>query len=610
MARKGKLGIKARLFWSVAGAALLVWLVTMGVLTALTYQRIVEDAEVKINLVRSEVNGELGMLMNGDQNMLRNYLAEESLQEQFINILTRAAWPKGQFFGGGYSYSENGEPLFYGAARITYKNLESRSGNYLRLYSGENDQFYYLPLDGVFSTEDVERMMTAHQGFSGIESWTGGEAKGYFDKGLFWADELIFYHENGTEDRYTAAEPQSGEDQRHIAFDERADLGGSQFYRLAKSQEAQELLASGIMALDKTPTAAADGSSDMRRTDSLWQKELWYPISCVVNNMGGNSVSGLGYATYFPLHMAFLELWRTYLFTFMAALALTLFFSARAAKRFGVPVASLHYAAQSNGNTDNYRVESGIRELDDLGESLARLTKAEKEAKWKIQEDLKREQSLTRAVAHELKTPLAILRSHAEALSEDIAPTKREQYLGIIMDESDRMAALVGELLDLSRMEAGAEVLNREEVDLKTLTERVFAPLQNLTRVSLILESLTLSGDPKLLERAISNYASNALRHCAEGGEIRVSLRAEGGSAVLTVENDGEPIPTEALPRLWDTFYKADTARTRTGGTGLGLAIVRSIATLHGGSCGAENRKEGPVFRLSLPCNSPPLVVL
>lgn len=219
---------------------------------------------------------------------------------------------------------------------------------------------------------------------------------------------------------------------------------------------------------------------------------------------------------------------------------------------------------------------------------------------------LEREQDLTRAVAHELKTPLAILRSHAEALQEDIDPAKRSAYLNIIMDESDRMAALVGELLDLSRMEAGAEVLHRESVDLKALTERVFAPLQNLARVSLNLVPLTVSGDPKLLERAISNYASNALRHCADGGEIRVTLRRERENALLTVENDGDPIPPEALPHLWDTFYKADAARTRGQGTGLGLAIVKSIATLHGGSCGAENLPGGVTFCLRLPLRKSP----
>lgn len=223
---------------------------------------------------------------------------------------------------------------------------------------------------------------------------------------------------------------------------------------------------------------------------------------------------------------------------------------------------------------------------------------------------LRREQDLTRAVAHELKTPLAVLRSHAEALSEDIDPAKREQYLNIIMDESDRMAALVMELLDLSRMEAGCEKLNREEVDLKTLTERVFAPLSGLAPVQLNLEPLTVSGDGKRLERAVSNYASNALGHLAPGGEIRVALTRTGGKAVLTVENDGAPIPLEAMPHIWETFYKADTARTRGSGTGLGLAIVREVAALHGGGVGAENIPGGVRFTLSLPCNITPAVVV
>lgn len=307
------------------------------------------------------------------------------------------------------------------------------------------------------------------------------------------------------------------------------------------------------------------------------------------NRIGSSVAMGFYYDRGYLAHR---ELLPTYFFTLLVALGLGWFLSKYLSRKL---TRSLEELSEAVGKGHSCCDRSPIAEVNLLAAAF-------NAAQGKMANDLKREQDLTRAVAHELKTPLAILRSHAEALQEDIDPAKRERYLAIIMDESDHMAALVGELLDLSRMEAGAEKLNREAVDLKALTERVFAHLQNLARVTLNLEPLSVSGDPRLLERAVSNYASNALRHVREGGEIRVALRREGENALLTVENDGDPIPPESLSHLWDTFYKADSARTRGQGTGLGLAIVKSIATLHGGTCGVENRPGAVAFTLSLSC--------
>lgn len=219
---------------------------------------------------------------------------------------------------------------------------------------------------------------------------------------------------------------------------------------------------------------------------------------------------------------------------------------------------------------------------------------------------LERERAFTRAAAHELKTPLAILRTHAEALKEDIDPAKRDKYLDILVDESDRMASLVGGLLDLSRLEAGAELV-LEELDLTALVrealERMARPMEEkgLT-VTADLDPVVLSGDRLRLEQMASNLLSNALRHCPAGGEIWVTLARKGDRARLMVGNDGPTIPAEDLPRLWEPFYRVDRSRDRTtGGTGLGLAIVKRAAEAHGGTCGAENIPGGVRFWVELP---------
>ena len=219
---------------------------------------------------------------------------------------------------------------------------------------------------------------------------------------------------------------------------------------------------------------------------------------------------------------------------------------------------------------------------------------------------LQRERAFSRAAAHELKTPLAVLRTHAEALREDIAPEKRAQYLDTILDESDRMAALVEQLLALSRLEASAP-LARAPLELSALVRAVWQPLelsaaQKEITADLELEEVWVQGDRERLYQAVGNLAANALRHCPAGENIRVTLAREGNWACLRVYNDGALIAPEDLAHLFEPFYRGDKSRSReSGGTGLGLAIVRAAALAHGGSCRAENTGGGVCFVLRLP---------
>lgn len=286
-----------------------------------------------------------------------------------------------------------------------------------------------------------------------------------------------------------------------------------------------------------------------------------------------------------------------YVATFGIALLITWILSAILADSLSKPVEQLAREAAAGKRCT---ADGPVKELNMLAGAF-------NEAQGKLKQDLKREQELTRAVAHELKTPLAVLRSHAEALQEDIVPEKREQYLNILMEESDRMDALVKELLDLARIESGRTELQKETVSLDDCARRALERIRGAAEekncaIVLHLEPITVSGDRKQLERAMENYASNALRHCRKGGTITVALTQEEETTCLMVDNDGETVPEEELPRLFETFYRGDAARSRdSGGTGLGLAIVRGIAALHGGNCWAENRPGGVRFFLQLP---------
>ena len=225
---------------------------------------------------------------------------------------------------------------------------------------------------------------------------------------------------------------------------------------------------------------------------------------------------------------------------------------------------------------------------------------------WLETRAIRRERAFTRAAAHELKTPLAVLRTHAEALREDIDPAKRGQYLDTVVAESDRMAALVGSLMDLARLESGGKV-EREPLDLAALVGNSAARLSLLAEEKNIelrtqLAPASMLGDRLRLEEVVDNLADNALRHCTPGGAVTVSLAQKGRRITLIVDNDGAPIPQKHLDRLFEPFYRGDEGRSRAdGGTGLGLAIVRAAVEAHGGRCWVVNRTGGVTFTVVLP---------
>jgi len=238
-----------------------------------------------------------------------------------------------------------------------------------------------------------------------------------------------------------------------------------------------------------------------------------------------------------------------------------------------------------------------MRQRTEDRDTIARLEKAVQYA----QEAEQNRKQLTSAVAHELKTPLAVIHSYTEGLQERIAEDKRDQYLQVILDETRRMDAMVLEMLDLSRLEAGRVKLQRSNISLTQLTRQVFDRLALAARakelqITLQLpEECTVNADGTRLEQVITNFAVNAVKYTPVGGKITVQLQPLGKQWMLTVENDSPPLPQQALDRVWDTFYRADESRSSEG-SGLGLAIAKSIIDLHGGRCIARNSENGVIF--------------
>lgn len=287
--------------------------------------------------------------------------------------------------------------------------------------------------------------------------------------------------------------------------------------------------------------------------------------------------------------------WFLYISTFLLTAAAVLLLSAHLSKQVTRPVEQLSQGAQKG----RCEIDGPVQELNALAEAF-------NAAQDQLEGQLERERAFTRGAAHELKTPLAIIRTHAEALGEDIAPEKRGEYLNIILEESDRMGQLVGRLLELTRLESGV-ALNVARLNLADVVREVWNPLalqleQKEVSLSLELEEVWLEGDRERLKEAVGNLASNALRHVKKGKRIQVSLVKQGEQVRVSVYNDGPLISEKDLPHLFEPFYRGDKSRSRdSGGTGLGLAIVRAAVSAHGGSCGVEQRAGGPCFWLCLP---------
>ena len=216
-------------------------------------------------------------------------------------------------------------------------------------------------------------------------------------------------------------------------------------------------------------------------------------------------------------------------------------------------------------------------------------------------------------VSHELRTPIAMLQGYSEAILDDVVQSEeeRQEMIRIIYDESQRMGRLVTDLLDLARMEAGHITLYKETVPVVLVLERMTQKFMQVAKekhvhlqfVSDLPDDIMISLDEDRIEQVLTNLIDNAIRHTPSEGAVSVSLTQELSYAKISVSDTGVGIPNEDLPYVFDRFYKADKARTRSkGGTGLGLAIARNIVEAHGGNINVESvEKKGTTFTFYLP---------
>ncbi|MBN1439058.1 MAG: HAMP domain-containing protein [Anaerolineales bacterium] len=223
------------------------------------------------------------------------------------------------------------------------------------------------------------------------------------------------------------------------------------------------------------------------------------------------------------------------------------------------------------------------------------------------QEILRKE--MTADIAHELRTPLSVIRANLDALSDGVYPLTTEN-LTPIRESAELLDRLVEELRTLELADAGRLELEKSEVDPARLMRRVaarFTPRAEARAQKLEIlpaeELPPLAADLQRLEQILGNLLDNALRHTPGGGTIRLGGVTNGTAVSIFVEDTGPGIPPDALARVFERFYRLDSGRARDeGGSGLGLAIARKLAEAHGGTLTAENRVEGGArFVLKIP---------
>jgi len=216
--------------------------------------------------------------------------------------------------------------------------------------------------------------------------------------------------------------------------------------------------------------------------------------------------------------------------------------------------------------------------------------------------------------SHELRTPVTVIRSITEiALTQ---PLNLEEHLAVLQDlhaEAERLSQLINELLALARADEGQTQLDRELVRLDLLAYDVAACIESLAierGISLQIEKMepaTVEGDTARLILAMMGLVDNALTYTNAGGTVTLKVEVTGTSACFSVRDTGIGIAQADLAHIFERFYRADPARSRSaGGSGLGLAIVDWVVRVHGGSISVESRvREGSTFRVTLPLAAP-----
>jgi len=244
------------------------------------------------------------------------------------------------------------------------------------------------------------------------------------------------------------------------------------------------------------------------------------------------------------------------------------------------------------------------------GDELERLSTALNRMIGRLDDAFQHINRFSADASHELRTPLTILQLELEGIVHNYPLSESlENQIGSALEETHRMSRIVESLLTISRLDAGEVKLDRFALDLSELITRtagemnVLAQEKSIALCTSVETGIYLDGDRTHLQQVIVNLLDNAIKYTQVGGTIRVSLYVEDGKIIVEVSDNGAGIPAQALPHVFERFYRADKARSRaSGGAGLGLSIVKAICTAHSAGIYVTSEEGlGSRFRVEFP---------
>lgn len=297
-------------------------------------------------------------------------------------------------------------------------------------------------------------------------------------------------------------------------------------------------------------------------------------------------------------------------FVFLCIIFLAFVFSKWMAK----PLLSINQVTGKIANMD-FSQKLPVRSTDEIGQLSQNINYLSGQMEvyiYQLKQDLEKEKKLETirkefiaGVSHELKTPLAVMRSCLSILRDDIVTEKREHYFQAMEDEIRRTDLLIVNMLDLAKFESGTYKPEMNPFEINKVIVEVSRSLdKQIQEKDLTLElklcSQKVVGHKGLISRVITNFLSNAVQHTENGNSIVIDIRCDEQTVEISVENQGNPISEEDKRKIWNQFYRAE-ARISKAGTGLGLSISKEILQLHCANYGVENTKDGVRFFFMLP---------
>lgn len=285
-------------------------------------------------------------------------------------------------------------------------------------------------------------------------------------------------------------------------------------------------------------------------------------------------------------------------------LALTFLFVLISTRFIVQPIISLREATKKI-SAGNYHIKLNVNRTDEIG----RLAKDFMKMSESLEQNEARRQEFVSNVSHEIQSPLTSIQGFSQILQEeDLTQEERSYYLSIIEQETRRLSALSKQLLTLSLLDQEQVLKDQTTFSLQKQLQDVVSTTEWQWRdkdlsVELEVEDIEIEGERKLLHQVWMNLMSNAIRYTPSGGNIYIRAMEETSSVIVMISDTGIGIDREDLPRIFERFFIADKARTRTkSSTGLGLSIVKKIIELHAGTIMVDSEKDiGTTFTITLP---------